>query len=243
MGSGTGGRWRAIVVMVGAAVLAAGCGGSAHQAAGTTTVAGPTTATTTSAAASSTTPTSTAPSTASPATTPPTTALARTAVNTYVAWTASGALASGLHATNTVQGSCFTTSIALDTSGVYRCMSGNDLYDPCFAGAASSDVLACTASPWAGVTLLDNTASLPVGDLPSSAPPTVPWAIELVNGAKCVIGTGANSQIGGVTVQYYCSGTSVTSSVDQTSDPWTVQYDPSSTSSVLTSVAVATAWD
>ena len=94
------------------------------------------------------------------------------------------------------------------------------------------------------MTLLDNTAPLPVGNTPSDNPASSPWAIQLANGSRCVGSAGANSSVGGVGMLYYClPSTALTSTVDETNEPWSVQFDPSSTASVLTSMAVTIAWD
>jgi hypothetical protein len=256
MGTSVGRRWALGVLMTAVVTVAVtACGGSSGPSAATVPRAGgstTTTPTTVSAATTAPLTTDAAATTVAPSTTvatsttvgPTTTAApAQTAVETYTPWTAAGTLASGIQVSSTVQGSCFTSSISVETSGVYRCMSGNNLYDPCFTGSADSGQLACAASPWAAVTVLDAAGSLPSGGAPEALSPARPWAVQLANGAQCIVGDGANSTVGGVTLQYYCAGTAATGSVSETSQPWTVQYLPDSSSSVLTSVVVTTAWD
>ena len=89
---------------------------------------------------------------------------------------------------------------------VWRCMSGNEILDPCFADGTT--VLACDPQPWNGkVTLLRLTRALPVAaanprDHPGSPP--AGWAIQLGNGDRCFLGTGANGEVSGVPLVYYC---------------------------------------
>jgi hypothetical protein len=177
-------------------------------------------------------------------TTPPTPAT-QTQVDTFAPFTFSGTLSPDVRVLRTVNGTCFATSIAVAVQGAYRCMSDNYIYDPCFASDSGSQTeLACAETPWAGVTLMKVTSALPSGAIGEENPIAFPWAIQLANGQRCVVGTGANSALGGVNLPYYCSPSNTeTSDVNETTEPWTVQYLPSATSSVLTSVAVLVAWD
>lgn len=178
-------------------------------------------------------------------TTIPTAAPSRTQVDTFAPFTFSGTVSPDVRVARTVVGTCFATSIAVAVQGTYRCMSGNYIYDPCFAsGSGSQTELACAETPWAGVTLMEVSGPLPI-DVPEPGNPiSSPWVIQLANGERYVVSTGANAAVGGVNLPYYCSPSNTeTSTVSETSEPWTVQYLPSSTSSVLTSVVVVVAWD
>jgi hypothetical protein len=87
-------------------------------------------------------------------------------------------------------GSCFTSSLAVWRSGVYRCMAGNQILDPCFMSALSGPSMIC------------QTGSNPLGPgvrlmlskpLPAVKPPpsgTHPWIVVLQDGVVCNVGTG-----------------------------------------------------
>jgi hypothetical protein len=47
-------------------------------------------------------------------------------------------------------GECWTESIAVSRSGAWRCMVGNEIYDPCFSSAGLIDAVICDANPAKG---------------------------------------------------------------------------------------------
>lgn len=95
-----------------------------------------------------------------------------------------------------LEGACFADSIAVAVQGAYRCMSGNDIYDPCFASdSGSQPELACAQSPWSGVTLMKVTGALPPDVVGEQNPIASPWALQLANGQRCVVSTGAKTQL------------------------------------------------
>jgi hypothetical protein len=122
-------------------------------------------------------------------------------------------------------------------------MVKNEIYDPCVSSSASDTVTAvvCATAPWESAYLLRLTSKLPLqaGNQPSGAGLTA-WAVELANGDRCVVGTGTNSQLPGVTLGYYCHSGLAGQLVTDV-EPWTIQYNPNRTST-LESLDVTTAW-
>jgi hypothetical protein len=66
-------------------------------------------------------------------------------------------------------GECWTDSIAVSRPGGWRCMMGNEIYDPCFSSAGLAGGVVCDANPakGSGGFILKLTKPLPK---PSSQP-------------------------------------------------------------------------
>src|SRR5438045_3515319 len=57
-----------------------------------------------------------------------------TKVVVYSPFTINGTLAKGVKVIRTVSGSCWEGSIVSERSDAWRCMSGNEIFDPCYSG-------------------------------------------------------------------------------------------------------------
>lgn len=92
-------------------------------------------------------------------------------------------------ATATQSGNCWTGSIASERSDAYRCMTGNDIYDPCFLDGSQSVFCPTDVPPRLGI-VLSLIAPLPAtgSEEPGQAPA---WAFQLANGVTCQVVTGA----------------------------------------------------
>jgi hypothetical protein len=103
-------------------------------------------------------------------------------------------------------GECWTDSIAVSRSGAWRCMVGNEIYDPCFSNAGLTGAVICDANPARGSAgfILKLTKALPE---PSSKGPAYPrpWLVKLADGATCEIETGTIALVAGLEVPYGCS--------------------------------------
>lgn len=163
---------------------------------------------------------------------------ATTASQRFNPYDANGAVSAPLNGHSS--GSCWTSSIADPSSTTYRCMADNQILDPCFAPPhdAHPGAVACYSDPWSPGTLLNLTDPLPASDPSTRA---TPWALELANGAHCVVVTGTVDQVGLVDLGYSCGGSAGAGLAGSAGTARTVQYRPTD-SQPLHSVAVRTAW-
>jgi len=219
---------------VGAVALVLGLAACGHSA-GTHAVVNPTQATTATTAAGTSPPTTLSE--------PTSTAPATTVVQRFEAWTSSGEVASGLHVSASVTGHCWTSSEAVSSSSAFRCMSGNDIYDPCFAPSSTATRVLCVAAPWEPeVRMMQLTQTLPAQTGPSITSIT-PWGFQLANGSLCELVQGAGSSVDGIALTYTCGPSSGgAGKLDTSSEPWTVQYTDNVTSGPVSTVAVTSAW-
>jgi hypothetical protein len=143
-------------------------------------------------------------------------------------------------ATSGGSGKCFATSIAVPLSGVYRCLSGNNILDPCFAPAhvTTPARVVCFADPWSAGTVLTVHGALP--HYTPDPTPGDPWAIALSNGARCVAVTGAVPQLNGIDLTYGCGEGTVAGLTSTTNGALVAHYGPST--GPLHDVGVRTAW-
>jgi hypothetical protein len=139
-------------------------------------------------------------------TTPPTSSSHSPPVTTtarkFTPYTASGQLT--VPVGKRVSGRCWESSLAAPATDDYRCLSANQILDPCFASPASHpkhapQTLACFTDPWSKAT------QLRVRRLPKPQPMSSrPWAVVLVGGQRCVAGTGTATFVAGVGLDYSC---------------------------------------
>jgi len=88
-------------------------------------------------------------------------------------------------------------------SGVYRCFSGNDILDPCWAETvpmAASQVV-CLLEPWS-----HEVTRLYLSSAPEASPPgrLYVWGVQLTTGQRCLAAQGTHALIHGQVVNYYC---------------------------------------
>src|SRR2546423_87092 len=108
-----------------------------------------------------------------------------------------GHLRRGFTVTETVHGAdCWLGSAKV--IGAARCSAGDYIYDPCWAeaGDPSRRSVLCLISPWdhSVERLLTETEIVtdpPVPDEPGAPP----WAVELADGQRCQIHTGAHASL------------------------------------------------
>jgi hypothetical protein len=145
-----------------------------------------------------------------------------------------------VHARAAGHGSCFATSIAVPVAGVFRCLIGNTILDPCFASARESTpaTVACFADPWSTGQIITLTHALPKYD------PVLtegnPWAIVLADGRRCVSVTGAVPALGDVDLTYRCDGNDAAGITVNDDGTVTAHYGPST--GPLADTAVLDEW-
>jgi hypothetical protein len=150
--------------------------------------------------------------------------------------------------TKTESGSCFSGSDATQRSDAWRCSSGNELLDPCFSSPLAAGTVVCPAAPWlhTGITIR-LTQPLPSAEADHGAASLarLPWALELYDGSRCLLATGATSVLDGRRLNYFCGGQSKTGlwgAPNRSTQPWRI-YRAAFTAKRLTQrVAVRRAW-
>lgn len=143
-------------------------------------------------------------------------------------------------------GSCFARSAAVSgRPDAWRCSVGNAIHDPCFQNVmGDSNVLACPQTPWdANVTLLSLASPLPAEEHQNiSVTDSLPWALELANGQRCTVFTGATAPIAGMRINYGCpGGFVVVGDIDRSQPVWRVFFQGEKSLS-LDQADVAVAW-
>lgn len=168
-----------------------------------------------------------------------------TQVRIFKPFNPNGDLVVGLAVTGKIEGSCWTESLAAPgRPDAWRCMAGNTIYDPCFASLAGSE-LACAQEPWAAnAVLLTLHSPLPERTAPTGPLLTgLPWALELENGRRCTLLTGATTGIAGMRLNYGCTGdTYAVGDIDRSLPRWRVFFGTQHRSLALDQVGVVTAW-
>jgi len=104
-------------------------------------------------------------------------------------------------------GSCWTRSIAAPSrADAWRCMLGNEIYDPCFS-PKTPGVVVCDVEPLSGGRgfAVRLTKPLPTHEPLFTARLALPWIVQLANGEVCVPLTGTHELFGKESIGYECS--------------------------------------
>jgi hypothetical protein len=156
-------------------------------------------------------------------------------------------LSIGMAVSEKVNGSCFMSSNgSASRPDAWRCSSGNGILDPCYQRILGDEKqLACpVGGPWpANVVLLTLTQPLPTEPRKEiSRANTLPWALELANGQRCTLMTGAMPPVAGMRINYGCpGGFQVVGDLDRSGPVWRVFFQGEK-SIALEQVDVAVAW-
>jgi len=157
-----------------------------------------------------------------------------------------GRLAPGLTASSRGNGKCFAASAAsAGRPDAWRCSIENAIHDPCFQNVMGDpNLLACPESPWStNVVLVTLTSPLPTEHSSREwKKDTLPWALELTNGERCSLFTGATAPIAGMRINYGCpGGFIVVGDIDRSESAWRVFFQGEKSFN-LEQVEVAVAW-
>lgn len=170
-----------------------------------------------------------------------------TQTRVFTPFTPTGDLVVGLNVTGEVKGRCDTNSAASpERPDAWRCSAGNEILDPCFQNLLGDEkVLACAEDPFsADVVTLTLTTDLPdptVTDAPTFG--GLPWALELTNGQRCTLLTGATAPVAGLRINYGCpDGAQVVGGTNRRLPRWRVFYQTATRSLSLDQVGVKAAW-
>lgn len=156
-------------------------------------------------------------------------------------------LADGLQVAEKVSGKCFARSASSPMRpDAWRCNVGNGILDPCYQRIMGDEKqFACPVEgPWSQkVVLLTLTEALPnPTHKEMHEEPVPPWAIELANGKRCTLFTGATAPVAGRRINYGClGGFQVVGDIDRSSPVWRVFFQAEN-ASVLEQVDVLVVW-
>lgn len=153
----------------------------------------------------------------------------------------------GLPVSSNVSGHCESGSDSIGNVEVYRCGAGDYIYDPCWFDADGG--VLCMASPWDTSVVHIAVPGIPTGVNVGSTDLNYPWGVQLSSGARCLAVQGAHDQFESKTVDYSCTGGSITGlsllrGVNRSTQYWnyqTVIYNGSNQAAGPV-VSVASAW-
>jgi hypothetical protein len=168
-----------------------------------------------------------------------------TAVHIYAPFSSSGTPV--LPTARTVTGYCWTTSNATARTDAWRCMTGNDILDPCFAASRVAHFALCPdGGPWSSKVIRMNLSrALPTLEAtsPEPSPTTEPaWAVELADGGHCQLLLGAGNVTANLRENYNCSnGVTLYGTANHSTQPWTI-FGRHGTTGQLTPQPLAAMW-
>jgi hypothetical protein len=134
----------------------------------------------------------------------------------------------------------------------------NMIYDPCFSGSPSTNVVACADSAFSQGVVLMTLQKSPEAEANAQPGATAgrnllrpgakintknpPWALRLANGAKCEFVSGATGTIAGMRLNYACKPKGwVVGTPDHSNATWKVYYASSADDTYLKQIGVETA--
>lgn len=194
-----------------------------------------------------------------------------TKVLLFSPWSFDG-LRKNLAVSKRVSGACWTNSLKTDRPDAWRCSENqkeamtiqghtyqvNMIYDPCFSGSPSTNVVACASSAFSQSVILMTLQKSPEEEANSQQGATAgrsllrpaakintknpPWALRLANGAKCEFVSGATGTIAGMRLNYGCKPKGwVVGTPDHSAATWKVYFASSADDSYLKQIGVDTA--
>jgi len=147
--------------------------------------------------------------------------MGRTQVGHFAPFLSSGKIAAGYAVVKSTYGYCWTTSDATPRKDAYRCMHGNELFDPCFRNPRGTEVACAVGVSPPKVDVLALTRKLPA---PSGMRATQAFALVLAGGATCWFDTGATFVWKGRRANFGCPNRLwLFGHVDRTHEPWTIE--------------------
>ncbi len=154
-------------------------------------------------------------------------------------------IAKNLIVDSEVSGSCWEGSMASGgRADAWRCMTGNDIHDPCYTSTSKGREVVCGDPLSQHVTVIKLTSPLPTSLAnQGSGTRDLPSALELGDGTRCGMITGASDVVDGMRLNYACIGDmdSVYGDPDRSASPWAVHVR-SKGSAALHRVNVRIAW-
>jgi hypothetical protein len=167
-----------------------------------------------------------------------------TRIVVYEPWTSAG-LATEIAVHASIRGSCFGSSLTSNRDDAYRCISGNELYDPCFSDPYSltePGQVTCPYPALDSVTIIDLTAALPTPSTGQASSPN-PWFVALTTGQQCWSAAGsAGIELGGLNSSFACTGGISLFGPPRVGRTWTI-FEQAKGNTNLTPATIARAYE
>ncbi len=114
-----------------------------------------------------------------------------------------GRIKSSLNPRYLGRGDCWTTSLVVPVTNVYRCMKGHYIYDPCYLDLFSArERVVCAPAPWKRKVFVIRSGT-PDDDYTSKRRP---WGLILTSGRRCRFADGATTVVHGRRLNFICTG-------------------------------------
>jgi hypothetical protein len=168
-----------------------------------------------------------------------------TTATVYRPFTASGA---GRLSGPTKSGYCWTSSETSGRHDAWRCLSRNEIYDPCFSSARVKTFVLCPLAPWrnSGIKLrLTRPLPIALANHGALSLRNQPWALQLYDGRTCLLAGGASSLVDGIRLNYFCTNarsTGLWGFPDRATEPWTIYIAPYSATHLSERAPIKRAW-
>lgn len=167
----------------------------------------------------------------------------RTKASIYYAFTSTGKVKFKARSTS---GSCFSGSDAIARKDAWRCLSGNNLYDPCFSSPLDPGHVACPRASLTRGVNIRLTKKLPRKFADHGAPSLKdqPWNIETGTYRHYVFASGASNVVDGKRANYFSAGTKAAlwGYPLRSHQPWTILWAPLNATSLHKHVRIRHAW-
>lgn len=175
---------------------------------------------------------------------PPLTIAGSTQIHFYQPVTEQG-VASGLRIREAGDGYCWWGSIVdQHRSDAWRCAHETTILDPCFNDPYYFKAVLCAPDPWSEVLVRLPIVRLPRDKQNQGEPPgPLPWAVELGDGERCVMQSGATSVTAGRRWNYLCdTGAWLLGEMEMSPQGWRAYYSRPTISADVKQVEVAHVW-
>lgn len=148
--------------------------------------------------------------------------------------------------TRSRSGHCYTGALTVDRKDAWRCLVGNEIYDPCFSSPQSAGAVICPNAQVTGGVTIHLTRGLPLrnADARAPSPRAQPWNILLTNGHHCVFSSGATLVVDGTRLNYGCFGLNyeLWGFPRRTTQPWTILVAPYNATHLSQRRAIRQVW-
>jgi hypothetical protein len=175
---------------------------------------------------------------------PPLILAGSTQIHLYQPVTEQG-LAPGVRIQEAQDGYCWLGSVVDQyRSDAWRCAHRDTILDPCFSEPFGFKAVLCAHDPWSALLVRLTGVRLPRDKQNQGEPPgPLPWAVELGDGERCVMQSGATSVTADRRWNYLCdTGAWLLGEMEISSQGWRAYYSRPTVTADVKQVEVADVW-